>query len=70
MVSKCQLPMFFIHGDSDTFVPTWMVHPLYEAKPEPKELWLAPGSEHARSYFDYREEYTQRVQNFLKKYIR
>ena len=70
MVKKCQLPMFFIHGDNDAFVPTWMVHPLYEAKPEPKEIWLAPGSEHARSYFDHREEYTQRVQNFLQKYIR
>lgn len=70
MVKKSQLPMLFIHGDNDTFVPTWMVHPLYEAKPEPKEIWLAPGSEHARSYFDHPDEYTQRVQNFLEKYIR
>ena len=61
--------MFFIHGDKDTFVPTWMVHPLFEAKPEPKDIWLAPNSEHARSYFDHKVEYTQRVQNFLKKYI-
>ena len=70
MVKKSHLPMLFIHGDHDTFVPTWMVHPLYEAKPEPKEIWLAPGSEHARSYFDYPEEYTQRVQKFLEKHIR
>ena len=35
-VRKCTLPMFFIHGDADDFVPTWMVHPLYEAKPQPK----------------------------------
>lgn len=70
MVKKSQLPMFFIHGDNDSFVPTWMVYPLYEAKPEPKEIWLAPGSGHASSYFDHPEEYTQRVQNFLEKYIR
>ena len=70
MVKKSHLPMLFIHGDHDTFVPTWMVHPLYEAKPEPKEIWLAPGSEHTRSYFDYPEEYTQRVQKFLEKHIR
>ena len=69
MVRKSSQPMFFIHGDKDTFVPTWMVHPLFEAKPEPKEIWLAPNSEHARSYFDHKVEYTQRVQNFLKKYI-
>ena len=70
MVKKSHLPMLFIHVDHYTFVPTWMVHPLYEAKPEPKEIWLAPGSEHARSYFDYPEEYTQRVQKFLEKHIR
>ena len=70
MVKKSYLPMFFIHGDDDAFVPTWMVHPLYEAKPEPKEIWLAPGSQHARSYFDHPEEYTAKVQNFLAKYVR
>lgn len=31
-VKKCKLPMFFIHGDKDTYVPTWMVYELYEAK--------------------------------------
>ena len=30
--------MFFIHGDKDTYVPTWMVYPLYEAKSAPKQL--------------------------------
>ena len=43
-VAKCQKPMLFIHGDNDTFVPTWMVYPLYEAKPQPKALWIAPVS--------------------------
>lgn len=68
-VRKCKLPMFFIHGDADTYVPTWMVFPLYEAKSEPKELWLAPGATHAMSYKDHPEEYTERVKNFVGKYI-
>ena len=68
-VRKCKLPMFFIHGDADTYVPTWMVYPLYEAKSEPKELWLAPGATHAMSYKDHPEEYTERVKNFVGKYI-
>ena len=42
-VAKCELPMLFIHGDADDYVPTWMVYPLYEAKPGEKELWLVPG---------------------------
>lgn len=69
-VAKCRLPMFFIHGDQDTYVPTWMVYPLYEAKPEPKELWVVPGAIHAASYRDNREEYTARVKDFVDKYIR
>lgn len=35
-VSKSSYPMLFIHGGSDTFVPTEMVYRLYEAKPDRK----------------------------------
>ena len=68
-VKKCTLPMLFIHGDADTFVPTWMAYPLYEAKPEPKELWIVPGATHAMSYKDYPQEYTEHVKKFVGKYI-
>ena len=68
-VRKCSLPMFFIHGDDDTYVPTWMVYPLYEAKSDPKELWIVPGATHAMSYKDYPQEYTERVKKFIEKYI-
>ena len=69
-VKKCSLPMFFIHGDADTYVPTRMVYPLYEAKSEPKELWIVPSATHAMSYKDYPQEYTERVKKFVGKYIR
>ena len=64
-VRKCPYPMLFIHGDNDTFVPSEMVHPLYEAKQGEKAIWITKGTEHARSYTDYREEYTQRVREFI-----
>ncbi len=69
-VKKCKLPMLFIHGDNDDFVPTRMVKPLYEAKPQPKEIYIAPGSRHARSLTDHRADYTARVQSFVTKYIK
>lgn len=69
-VAKCKKPMFFIHGNKDTFVPTWMVYPLYEAKPQPKQLWIAPGSEHAFAYRDHREEYIKKVEAFVGKYCK
>lgn len=68
-VAKCRLPMFFIHGADDTYVPTWMVYPLYEAKSDPKELWIVPGAKHAVAYKENKAEYTRRVKNFVDKYI-
>ena len=68
-VKKCRKPMLFIHGDKDDFVPTWMVYRLYEAKPQPKALWVVPGVDHAHSYRDYPEEYTGKVRKFVEGYL-
>lgn len=65
-----ELPMLFIHGDADTYVPTEMVYALYAAKPGEKELWVVPGAAHALSYRDNREEYTRRVGRFVGRYVR
>lgn len=69
-VSRCTRPMLFIHGDADDFVPFSMMQPLYDAKPEPKEFWVAPGSAHANAYRDHPEEYTAVVRQFLDKWNR
>lgn len=62
------LPILFIHGDSDAYVPTSMVYTLYEAKTKgDKELWLGVGSKHAESYYDHKEEYIQKMREFLSK---
>ena len=66
-IKKCNYPMLFIHGDKDTFVPSWMVHPLYEAKQSKKLLWITKGTEHAKSYTDYPEEYARRIRYFLNQ---
>ena len=66
-VTKCKRPMLFIHGENDTFVPTNMFYPLYEAKPQPKELWLVPSEGHARSYHNFPKEYTEKVREFITK---
>lgn len=69
-VAKCQKPMMFIHGADDDYVPTWMVYPLYEAKTEPKELWIVPDTEHAVSYRNYPKEYTEKVKKFVTKFLK
>ena len=65
-LSSCRYPMLFIHGDNDHFVPSHMVHPLYAAKPQPKELWVTEGVEHALSYKTYPDEYARRLRRFLE----
>ena len=69
-VKKCKVPMLFIHGDNDDFVPTYMVQEVYDAHPGPKQLWLAKGSIHAYAYSDHPAEYTAQVKQFLAKYVK
>lgn len=67
-LAKSTHPMLFIHGDKDDFVPFEMVYKNYDAKINGyKELWVAPGSEHAMAYKDHPQEYTRRVREFLAK---
>lgn len=68
-LKKSKLPMFFIHGDKDTYVPTWMVNVLYEAKQGDKELWVVPNVEHANAYWDCTDEYVAKTNQFVSKYI-
>lgn len=67
-VAKCSLPMLFIHGDKDTYVPFYMMQTLFDAKSEPKEKWVTH-SAHAESYDDQPEEYFARVAAFVGKWI-
>ena len=66
-VKRCSYPMLFIHGGSDTFVPTDMVHRLYKAKATKKKLWIANDAKHAESYKKHKEEYVKQVKDFLNK---
>ena len=70
MVAKSRVPMLFIHGSADNFVPVWMGEACYEAKVEGyRELWLPEGARHAASYTMYPAEYTARVRKFLSERV-
>lgn len=69
-LARCSKPMLFIHGSGDELVPVDMVKENYDAKSEGyKELWIAPGAAHSRSYPCYPAEYTSRVRRFLKEHV-
>ena len=61
-------PMFFIHGNSDTFVPYSMLAEVYAATDAPKEKWVVKGAEHAQSYTKDPKRYQEKIAAFLEKY--
>lgn len=65
-----KLPMLFIHGSKDTFVPTKMVYKNYRATAGPKQLWIVKGAAHAKSYATAPKAYERHVAAFLAKYVK
>lgn len=68
-VKKAKVPVLFIHGDKDLFVPTKMVYELYDACTSEKELFVVPGADHAKSYHVDPEGYEARVKAMAEKYL-
>lgn len=66
---KNHLPMMFIHGGADKFVPTAMVYKNYEATQGPKELWVVPGVGHSMAFAKDPVKYASKVQSFLDRYF-
>jgi fermentation-respiration switch protein FrsA (DUF1100 family) len=67
-IKKVTIPVLFIHGEADEFVPYPMVHALYEACSAPKELYTVPGAVHAKAYVTDPETYKKRVIQFIQSY--
>lgn len=68
-VKKTRLPILFIHGGSDTFVPHEMVNLLYDAAAGEKELLIIPDAGHGLACEADYKTYITRVAEFLGKYI-
>ncbi len=61
-------PVLFAHGAADTFIPVSMAHKLFENKTNgPRSLYLAPGAEHAETFWSDPVPYTQAVHEFLRE---
>ena len=65
-VAECgEIPMLFVHGEADDFVPTRMVYENYAAKEGKKEIFTVPGAGHAESVLVDREGYKGAVYRVL-----
>lgn len=69
-VAKASVPMLFIHGAKDDFVPFHMQQPLYEAcGSADKEFLVVPGAVHANSNEENPQLYWSTVDAFLEKHL-
>ena len=68
MISTCDdIPMLFIHGDKDDFVPAYMVYKCYDAKNGFKMVKTFDCSIHARVVVEHKDEYAICLKDFLEK---
>ncbi|MEI5992597.1 alpha/beta hydrolase [Candidatus Enterococcus mansonii] len=68
-LKKNKVPMLFIHGDADKFVPFEMLDEVYNATDAPKEKYIVKGAAHAKAYTVNPEMYKEKVAGFLTKYV-
>ena len=66
-LKKTRLPVFFLHGAEDDFVPTKMVYECYEACPNEKEIMVVPGAGHGMASGTDPEGCKERLRAFLTK---
>lgn len=62
-----EVPICFIHGEKDDFIPCSHSQEMYEATKGYRELHLFPEAEHAQSIDSNEALYTQIVRDFLEK---
>lgn len=67
-VAQTKIPMLFIHGEDDDFVPAYMSPANYKVCNSEKELLTVPGASHAESYYKYRQKYESTVYGFLTRH--
>ncbi len=62
-----ELPVLFVHGDEDSFVPLAMTLENYLACKAPKDLLIVEGATHGMSYLVDSAAYEQALQDFFQK---
>ncbi|MGU8476865.1 alpha/beta hydrolase [Clostridium perfringens] len=68
IVASTSLPMMFIHGKEDYFVPWYMSVDLYKAKTKGyKELYLVEGAKHAEALEVNKILYEKKIMTFIEK---
>lgn len=66
-VKKAKVPILFIHGSNDTFVPCKMCHEIYDNCQSPKKKLIIDGAAHAESYYKEMDLYENALTEFAQE---
>lgn len=66
-VAHAKVPILFIHGSNDTFVPARMCDEIYDCCASPKKKLIVEGAAHAESYYKDTEKYEQALNEFFQE---
>lgn len=64
-VRTTEVPILYIHGKADTFVPVKNAIELYQNTSSSSEIFLVEGANHGEAYASQPMEYKQKVHQFL-----
>ncbi len=64
-VKKATVPILFIHGSGDTFVPCEMCEEIYKNCASPKQKLIVEGAAHAESYYKDTDAYEEALNEFI-----
>lgn len=67
-MAECEVPVLFIHGTEDAFVPVEMTYENYKTCTAPKHLLVVPGANHGMSYCMNTQGYQEAVLDFFRRY--
>ncbi len=66
-VQKAKVPILFIHGSADNFVPCSMCQELYDNCGSPKKILIVEGAAHAESYYKDMAAYEKALTEFANE---
>lgn len=64
-LKRCRVPVLFIHGTLDHFVPVEMTYDNYRACASEKRLLIVPGADHCMSYLTEKAAYERTAKEFF-----
>jgi len=62
-------PIFFIHGERDSYIREDQTRLLYDVAPDPKYIWIVPRAKHNQSVVIEPRQYATRTVAFFRRHL-